>query len=83
MTIRPFLLSAVVALAASGCGGSPAPADPHDHDHATPAADAGPVTEAVYGDEAPVEIAPPSVDDHGHEHGHDHDHDHEDEPHEH
>jgi hypothetical protein len=84
MTVRPFLLSTVIALALSGCGGAADPADDHGHEHApgeaahphddapatTPAA--APVTEAVYGDEAPVEIAPVApADDHDHPHNED------------
>lgn len=97
MNIRPVLLSLATALALSGCGGESADDHGHDHpprtaDHAAdapqPTAPAAPVTEAIYGDEVPVELAPAApVDDHGHAHnadgshvdeGDDHGHAHDD-----
>lgn len=104
MIVRPFLLSMAVAFTTSGCGREADTGDDHGHDHAAqtqgpagegqPAAAAAqvPVTEAVYGDEAPVELVPVApISDHGHRHnadgshpgddGHDHpqhDHDHDD-----
>lgn len=107
MIIRPVLLAFALALVLAACGRDADTGDDHGHDHAPgtqdhagegrPAAAAAPVTEAVYGDEAPVELAPVApLDDHGHRHnadgshpdddGHDHphhDHDHDDGDHAH
>jgi hypothetical protein len=99
MSTRPVLLAVAITLALSGCGDGAETGTDHGHEHAAgtddqaiasppPAAPArAPVTEAIYGDEAPVELAPAEpADDHGHAHnadgshvegGDDHGHPHE------
>lgn len=94
MNACPTLIALLTATALSACG----PGHDHDHEHdgasehsAEPESvhgnpPAANVTEAFYGDEAPVIIEAVPEDDHGHDHGEEDEHpggDHGSEPHAH